>query len=256
LGNDTAEGRQRDDVAATPIVVGGSDLDNVVVQLATGFRVSGRVVFESQTNRPQPQAAQIQTVNVALVPMDGRQPGGFLGDITGPDRANDKSEFKTKAYAPGKYFVNVSGGGPWQVKSIAIGGRDVLDAPLELKDADVSGLVVTFTDKMGTLTGTVHAGAETDLSEATVLLFPADYQGWINAGMNPRRTRTARANRPGAYTFNGVPPGDYLVAALDRSNEGDMQDPAFIAALARVAAKVTIALDPVTLELQRARVGR
>lgn len=244
--------------ASTTVTVGNSDVDNVVVSLATGFRVSGRVAFESQTNRPLPQAAQIQTVSVALVPMDGRSPGGLLGlgDLLGPDRVNDKSEFKTKTYAPGKYFLNVSGAGPWQVKSIAIGGRDVLDAPLEIKDADVGGLVITFTDKLGALSGTVKAGPETDLSETTVLLFPANYQGWIDQGMNPRRTRTARANRPGAYTFSGVPPGDYLVAALDRSNEGDMQDPAFITALAKVAARVTIGLDPVTLELQRTKVGR
>jgi len=255
-GMPTQKGTNEMLFATTPISVGPSDLDGVVVSLSPGFHVSGRVEFDSQAARPAPQPAQMQAVTVSLVPMDGRQPGGLLGDITGPDRANDKSEFKTKGYAPGKYFLNVSGPAAWQVKSISMGGRDVLDAPIEIKDADVAGVVVTFTDKMGTLTGNVRAGAETDLSEATVLLFPANYRGWIDAGMNPRRTRTARANRPGAYTFNNVPPGEYLVAALDRSNEGDMQDPAFIEALARVATKVTIALDPVTLELQRTRVNR
>jgi len=242
--------------ATTSISVGNSDLDNVVVRLATGFHVTGRVEFESQTSRPPPTTAQIQTVSVTLIPMDGRQPGGLLGDLTGPDRANDKSEFKTKSYAPGKYFLNATGGGGWQVKSAVIGGRDVLDAPIEIKDADVAGLVITFTDKMGALTGKVTAGAETDLSETTVLLFPSNYRGWIDAGMNPRRTRTARANRPGAYTFGNVPVGDYLVVALDRSNEGDMQDPAFIEALSRVATKVTITLDAVTLDLQRTQVRR
>lgn len=242
--------------ATTAINVASGDLDGVVVRLAAGFHVSGRVEFESQTNRPQPTAAQIQTVSVTLVPMDGRQPGGLLGDISGPDRANDKSEFRTKGYGPGKYFLNVVGGGAWQVKSAVLGGRDVLDGPLEIKEGDVTGIVVTFTDKMGTLTGKVRAGAETDLSEATVLLFPANYRGWIDNGMNPRRTRTARASRPGDYGFGNVPVGDYLVVALDRSNEGDMQDPAFIEALSRVATRVTIALDPVTLELQRAVVKR
>lgn len=242
--------------AATSIAVGNSDLDGVVVQLAAGFHVSGRVQFESQTNRPQPQAAQMQQVTLTLIPMDGRQPGGLLGNLAGPDRVNDKAEFKTKGYEPGKYFLNIAGSGPWQPKSAVIGGRDVLDAPIELKDADVGGVVITFTDKMGTLTGTVRAGTETDLSETTVLLFPANHRGWIDAGMNPRRTRTARASRPGAYTFGNVPVGDYLVVALDRANEGDMQDPAFIDALARVSTKVTVTLDPVTLELQRTRVVR
>jgi hypothetical protein len=242
--------------ATTTVSVANADVDGLVVQLSTGFHVSGRVEFESQTNRPLPPLGQIQTVVFTLIPMDGRQPGGLLGDISGPDRANDKSEFRTKGYAPGKYFLNVSAPPAWMVKSAVIGGRDVLDAPLDIKDADVGGVVVTFTDKMGTLNGTVHAGAETDLSDATVLLFPANYRGWIDAGMNPRRTRTARANRAGAYTFNNVPPGDYLVASLDRANEGDMQDPAFIEVLSRVATKVTITLDPVTLELQRTRVVR
>jgi hypothetical protein len=255
-GAPTQKGANEMLFATTTVSVGNGDLDGVLVQLAPGFHVSGRVEFESQANRPPPQAAQIQSISVTLIAMDGRQPGGLLGDILGPDRVSDKSEFKTKSYAPGKYFVNVAGSVGWQPKSVLIGGRDVLDAPLEIKDGDVTGLVVTFTDKMGGLKGSVQAGAETDLSDATVLLFPANYRGWIDAGMNPRRTRTARANRPGAYAFANVPPGDYLVAALDRSNEGDMQDPGFIEALARVATKVTIALDPVTLDLQRTRVVR
>ena len=50
--------------------------------------------------------------------------------------------------------------------------------------------------------------------------------------------------------------GDYLIAALDRSDEGDMQDPAFIEALSRAATKVTVALEPVTLDLTRTKVAR
>ena len=74
--------------------------------------------------------------------MDGRMPGGLLGDLGQPDRANAQGEFRTKGYAPGKYFLTVSGPGGWQVKSATMGGRDVLDAPLEIRDADVSGIVV------------------------------------------------------------------------------------------------------------------
>jgi hypothetical protein len=74
--------------------------------------------------------------------------------------------------------------------------------------------------------------------------------------MNPRRSRTARASRAGAYTIAALPAGDYLVAAIDRSSEGDMQDPAYIEQVSKVATRVTIATDSVTLPLPRVRVGK
>jgi hypothetical protein len=94
------------------------------------------------------------------------------------------------------------------------------------------------------------------MSDATVLVFPANFSSWIANGMNPRRVRTARASRAGAYTIANLPAGDYLAAALDRADEGDMQDPAFIQALSRVATKVTVAADSVTLDLTKAKVVR
>jgi hypothetical protein len=136
-----------------------------------------------------------------------------------------------------------------------LGGTDVLDAPLEIRDANVGGIVIGFTDKLGQLTGTI-AAAEGDLAETTVLLFPANYRAWIDGGMNPRRSRTARASRAGAYTIASLPAGDYLVAAIDRSSEGDMQNPAYIELVSKAATRVTIATESVTLPLTRVRVGK
>ena len=240
---------------AVNVTVGGTDLDGVVMTLATGYKVSGKLEFTSLTGRAQPAAPQIQAVSVALTPMDGRMPGGLLGDMAQPDRANAQAEFKTKGYAPGKYFLTVTAGGAWQLKSATIGGRDVLDAPLEIRDADVGGLVVSFTDKLGTLAGNV-TGAETDWSETVILMCPSDYKTWIDSGMNPRRSRTARASRAGAYSIAGLPAGDYMVAAIDRASEGDMQNPAYVDRLARVATRVTIGTDPVTQDLTKVRVVR
>ncbi len=89
-----------------------------------------------------------------------------------PDRANAQGEFQTKGYDAGKYFLNVGGVGTWFLKSATIGGRDVLDTPLEIRDSDVAGVVVTFVDKVAQVTGTVQSPGETDLSETSVVLFP------------------------------------------------------------------------------------
>ena len=104
--------------------------------------MSGRIEFESATGRPTPAAAQIQQRDVHLMPVDGRLPNIMVMAV--PDRANAQGEFQTKGYEAGKYFLNVTGSGPWQLKAATIGGRDVLDAPIELRDTDITGVVVTF----------------------------------------------------------------------------------------------------------------
>jgi hypothetical protein len=240
--------------AGLPIAVSSGDLDGVVVQLSPGFRVSGRIEFESATGRPQPTAAQIQTATVTLVPVDGRLPSIMMMAV--PDRANAQGEFQTKGHEAGKYFLNVTGGGMWQLKSATIGGRDLLDVPLEIRDADIAGVVVTFTDKVGQITGSVRSTGETDLSETSVVLFPADYRTWFDNGMNPRRSRTVRATKAGTFTIPNVPAGDYLIGAVDRSAPADLQDPANVESLSRGATRVTVAGDAVTINLDKARVVR
>jgi hypothetical protein len=241
--------------AAVNVNVAAGDVDGLTLQLSPGFRVSGRVEFSSPSGRAQPAAAQMQAVVVTFNAMDGRSPGGLMA-FNQPDRANAQGEFRTKGYAPGKYFLSVSGPGGWQVTSATIGGRDVLDAPLEIREADVAGIVVTFGDPLARVSGTVTAAGETDLSETAVLMFPVNYRAWVENGMHPRRGRTARASRAGAYTLMNVPPGEYFIAAVDRVEEGNLQDPAFVAALSRVATRVTIGADAQTVDLRKTQVAR
>jgi hypothetical protein len=48
------------------------------------------------------------------------------------------------------------------------------------------------------------------------------------------------ATRKGAFTMNGLPAGDYLLAAADDADMGDPRDPKFLDAIARAATKITI----------------
>jgi hypothetical protein len=240
--------------AASPIAVSNSDLDGIVLQLAPGFKVSGRIEFESATGRQPPPPAQVQSATVTLVPVDGRMPN-ILAMAT-QDRPTAQGEFQTKGYDAGKYFLPVTGFGMWQLKSAMIGGRDVLDAPLEIRDSDLAGVVVTFVDKVGQVTGTVQAPGETDLSETSVVLFPADYRTWIDNGMNVRRAKTVRAARTGTFSIPNVPAGDYLLVAVDRTAPADLQDPANVESLSRGATHVTVGADAVTVNLNKTRVVR
>jgi hypothetical protein len=233
------------------ISVGSTDLEGVVFQLAEGVTVAGRVEFTSATGRAQPQSPNMQ---VTLVPADGRNPGGF-GNAR--PRVSTTNTFETPNYGPGKYFLQVQGTPPqWQVKSATVGGRDVLDAPIDLRDTDITGVLITLTDEQFALSGTVTATAAQKVDESIVYVFPADHRAWIENGMNPRRSRSTRVAASGAYTFSGLPAGDYLAVAVDRADEGNLQDPAFIEALSRLGTRVSVVSAKQSQDLTTMKVKR
>ena len=90
----------------------------------------------------------------------------------------------------------------WQLKSVTAGGRDAFSAPLEIKDADVSDIVITYTDRIGQVEGKVRNAAGALAANASVVLFPADYRAWIANGMNQRRVRTARSGSTRTYCWS------------------------------------------------------
>jgi hypothetical protein len=233
------------------VSVGSTDLEGVVFQLAEGVTVAGRLEFTSATGRGQPTATNMQ---VTLVPADGRNPGGFGGNR---NRATATNTFETPNYGPGKYYLQIQGAPPqWQVKSATVGGRDVLDAPIDLRDADITGVLVTLTDEQFALSGTVTVAAGHKTDEAIVYVFPADHRAWIENGMNPRRSRSTRVAASGAYTFTLLPAGDYLAVAVDRADEGNPQDPAFIEALSRLGTRISVVSAKQSQDLTTMKVKR
>ena len=248
--------QSRDVLFGSADITGAGNLENVALQLAPGFHVSGRIAFENRTQRPAPTAQQLQAISIVMTAVDGRSAtGGILGDLTGPDRANAQGEFRTKGFQPGKYFLNVQAGGGWFVKSATFGGRDILDAPFDLGN-DLSGVVVTLVDQMAAVSGTVTTPGETDASETMVYVFPFAYRSWITNGMSSRLVRSARAGRNGAFSIPNLPAGEYFAVAIDRATEADMQDPAVIEGLSRQGTRFTVTADPARVDLTKVRVGK
>jgi len=233
------------------VTVGGSDIGDLSIVLTTGVKVSGRVVFDGSTPQPQPQ--QLRSVNVTLQSADGRAnfiPPGQYG-------IDANLQFKSPGYPAGRYFVNVGTPGGWAVRSIVTSGRDVLNDVIELRDADITDVVVTFTDKIGQLTGTVRtAGGGSVSPGATVFMFPADYRTRI-ANADGRRFRNAAVSKTGVYTFGNVPAGDYLVAVLDADDVPENRDAPFFDAVSRVAVHVSMTEgEKKTQDLQPVKVAR
>jgi hypothetical protein len=232
--------------AAIELPVGTSDIDDLTVRLSDAFSVSGRVEFESQKSAAVP--ASPKGAGLMLLPADGQTPN--ILTLGRPTPIGQDGTFRRDGIVPGRYFLSLfSVPAPWQVKSATLDGRDAYDRPIEIANGDVANVVVTLTDQLAQLSGTVSAPASFSSAEAIVVLFPANYRTWIDGGMNPRLVRTARVASSGTYTLPGLTAGDYLAVAIDRGDEGDLQDPAFIETLSRSATLVAIANDARTQAL-------
>jgi hypothetical protein len=234
--------------AETTVVVGDSDVVDVSLAFRSGMRVSGQFEFEGTATRPTAQ--RLQQLLMTLSSVDGRlpSPGGVP-----PARADAEGRFTSGGLPPGRYWISPPTPGPeWSVKSILAGGVNVLDRPIELTSADVTGVVVTYTDRTSELSGTVQgAGADDDV---TVVVFPADHQAWLANGRSPRRIMTASARQNGTYTLRLPPPGEYIVVAVlnDSMTDGDA---ALYASLARVGTRLSVAEgDKKSLPLTATRV--
>ncbi len=217
------------------VSVGANDLDDLAVPLRPGLRLNGRVEFTGATIPPAPE--QLPAIGITLDPAEGRTEG--LGGAT-RGRVEPGGQFTTMGVPPGRYLLRVNAPRGWTLRSAIINGQDISDTPIELRDGDASGVVITFTDRPSDLSGTVtSAGGQPDGS-AAVIVFPVDRGAWTNTGANPRRLKNVRAARDGSYSIPNLPAGDYFAAAVPDATTSEWQSVEFLTALSRGATRMTI----------------
>jgi len=219
--------------AEAPVTVGSTHVDDVPLVLQPGARLSGRVAFDGAT--APPPAARMQQISIGIRPLTGTVPGADA-------RVGADGRFTTSGYPPGRYsFSPVTPPGPeWTLASVRVGSVDAAGQAFTLGAADVTDVVVTFTDKVTTLSGTVRGTDAGMAPDATVVVFPADMQEWLATGMSPRRVATAATSSDGAYQVRLELPGDYMVVAVPPEVAPDV-DREFVARFAASAVRVSIA---------------
>ena len=217
-----------------PVAIGRADVEGLVLVLHSGFRVSGQFEFEGAA--PRPPASRLQQVPVVLEAASAS--ANAESEVQG--RVDSDGRFATSGAPPGRYLVRVAGSPEgWMFKEATYRGRNVSDEPFEL-DGDASDVVITFTDRWTGLHGVVQGQRGAPDSDATVLIFPTNQDGWTDYGLNPRRVRSVRTSRAGDYSAHSIPPGDYYVVAIPDDRASDWRDPAFLLSLTSVAARVSI----------------
>ncbi len=238
--------------AQVPLSVSGRDVNDLVVPLTPAPRVSGRVEFEGTSEKPL--SPSLVGIRIQLNPADGsRLTDRTLTLQTGHPDAN--GDFATYGVPPGRYVVGIAGApAGWTLKGVLYQGRDLADTAVDLGTKDITGVVITFTDRPSAIVGVVQGPNGPD-PDAVVLVYPTDPDAWAMSGGIPRRLRTARANAAGGYSLTGLPPGEYNVIAVKEDTVGDWQDPALLQALTRYAQQVRLVEgDRKTIDLGAAEI--
>jgi hypothetical protein len=198
--------------------------------------LTGRVEFDGTAEKPSGTA--LTGIRINLDPADGSR----VADTTiafQAGRPEEDGTFRTFGVPPGQYVLRANPPAGWTLKGAFLGGRDLSDAPFDLDAKDLSGVVVTFTDRPSAITGVVRTGQAVDPG-AVVIAFPTDASAWIGRGPFPRRVRTTRAGLDGVYTITALVPGEYYVAAVNEEGFADWQDPGLLDALTRIARHVRV----------------
>ena len=213
----------------TAVSVGQRDIDDLVVQMQPVVTVRGRIV-------PEPGTTVSGRVSLTAEPADGDPTSGQPRGETAP---NDPSlAFTINGLIGGRYLIRPQSIN-LAVVSMMSAGKDIRDTGVDASAGqDIDDVVVTLTDKVAEIQGTVHGrpGAVT-----AVIAFPAERQHWTNYGWRPPRFRTARAGPAGGFRITGLPAGEYLLVAVTPDQIDAWSDPQFLAAAAIRATRLTLA---------------
>lgn len=199
----------------------GQDLDGIRIVTTKGAIVKGRVAYEGGT-RPTNRPGVPLFVGCATV--EGAGP--VIMANASPGKIDEQGQFElTGVYRECLMHVFPMPEG-WGIAAVTHNSQDVTDRPLGIKDTQtIADVTVTLTNRLARVTGTVTDATDRPAKDYVVIVFPEDAE---KLGPHSRFVRSARADQEGRFRMSGLPPGEYLAAALDTVEDGAESDPEFL----------------------------
>jgi hypothetical protein len=215
-----------------PLSIGDRDVSGLSIVTSKGATVRGRFVFDTGSPPPGLRPDGLQVSMVFSPPGSGVS--GRL--VSMPDW---KFEIPGVNGTGGQLRVGVNSAPGWFVKGVTLDGRDVTDVEMDFAAGrDVNDVQVLLTQKRTALTGGAQDAQNGAASDYVAILFPQ------NRGLWKGQSRWIAVGRPdqiGQFRIEGLPPGNYLAAAVEYLETGSEFDPELLTRLADGAQTVTLA---------------
>ena len=199
--------------ARQEVDVGDSNIENLVLVLASGSEVSGHVIVEG-VNPPN-----LDSVIVALSPRD--QSRMMLGSSV--DHVHD-GDFTVSDVARDVYYLQVMGlpDGYW-VKSVHMGDQEVRDTDIDMTSGPSGSITITLAPNAGEIDGAAINEQQQPAPGATVVLVP-------ETKLRDRQEayKTTTSDQAGRFSLKNLTPGDYKLFAWEDVEYGAYMDPDFL----------------------------
>lgn len=203
-----------------------ADVSGVIASASPTISVRGRIIHSDGSQPPAPNTRLV----VSLESFDGDP---IVGNPSG--YADPAGAFVIEGVLPGRYRVATGR----VISSMTWRGRDIADGGVDVSGAEqIDDIAITVTGTPARIDATV-TGLTSD-TRAAVIVFPATRDQWKGYGLRPTRIASANTNVEGVVSFPRLPAGDYLAIAVEPGRVNAWVDPAFLAAAAASATRVSV----------------
>ena len=223
-----------------PIEIREKDIDDVSLAAVTGVPLTGRVILEDRSGNAPPSVAGM-AVGIRPEPLVSQNQPSQATQVAGD------GTFSFAPLPPAKYRVYVIpmlapnnpallGGMPTMpaalmelkpyVKSVRVGGNDVLDAGVNLTvGSGPLEMEVILGTNAGAVEGRVLNDRNQPVDAAVVGLVPASLS---SRGFRMDMYKTTSTDAAGKFEVRGLPPGDYKLFAWEDVDKAAIIDKDFI----------------------------
>jgi hypothetical protein len=210
--------------------VTGADVTGLTIVIGTGGTIAARIVSASGT----PLSFAASRVEMSARPLVDP----FL--VSGAARPATKPDWTIQwigLTGPRAIRATRTPDG-WWMKAVLRGDRDVTDDVIEVTHGQaIRDLTIVLDDKPTRISGAVRDDKGTAVADYTVIAFSEDARRWTQES---RYVQAVRPDHAGAYRLSALPPGPYLIAAVDYVEQGQWLDPEYLESLRRRATRVTL----------------
>jgi carboxypeptidase family protein len=224
--------RKGADGAIGYVTLGAGETQSLALDLRPASRVSGRVIFEGSTSRPD-----LSSISLSVI---GAGPDRSLSSsLLMPGRVSMKPDgtFSFGGVLGTVEFL-VSAPNGWAASRFAAGDRDLLGTPLTFAGGeDISDARIILTDRVGEISGSVVESDARPAAGCNVAVFPAER----DARFNRYRMRQIQTDRAGRFVIRGFPAGSYAIASTRDLRPDSWTAPESLARLRATAITLTLA---------------
>jgi len=202
------------ETASVLVTVTDADVIGLEVHLSPGSTIAGRIVVEGGGT------AEPGEIEISPIVLDADLSPTFSG---GPSRAliREDLRFELAGLQGPRRLRLVRAPAGYALRAILVNGSDVTDAvlPFGRPNQSLEDVEVVLTNRVSEIAGTVVDARGRPATNALAIAFAVD------SSLRYARSRfiaAATCDRDARFHIEGLPPGDYYLASIDRRQVADL----------------------------------